>query len=98
MENRRKRVVFANKKLEADFNRVATSDHPEDKKLYSILSEARNRLQTEHQTGRKIPSEEMPQVYKDMFGIDNLWELKVENYGIVLYSVVCDEILIVDIV
>lgn len=92
-----KKVVFANKKLEDDYTRVANSKHPEDKNLCLFLKQVRSTLQRQYLSGKRVPGNKIPAVYRRMFHIDNLWSLELLDHGTVLYSFVGDEIRIVDI-
>ncbi len=96
MSREKKKVVFANKKLEDDYTRVSNSRHPEDKRLYLILKRIRSKLQSQYFSGKRIPENKIPAIYRHSFHIDNLWRLELPGQGTVLYSTVGNEIRIVD--
>ena len=92
-----RKIVFANKKLEEDFTRLAASMHPEDRKAHAVLQIIQDRLRTQYRLGHRLPKDEVASVYRLLFGVGNLWRLDVPPYGAVLYSTVGAEIWIVDI-
>ena len=49
-------------------------------------------------TGSEVPKNKIPNVYRRLFQVSNLWSLSLPPHGQVLYSLVEDEIEIVDIV
>lgn len=93
-----KRVVFAKKGLEDDYKRLANSGNAEDKNLYSVLEGIRAKVRSEYHRGEKIPKDKIPVVYRQMFHIDNLLKLDFSPQETVFYSIVGNEILIVDVV
>ncbi len=93
-----KTVVFAKKGLEDDYKRLANSEKAEDRKLYSVLDRIRTKVQSEFVTGEEIPKNRIPTVYKRMFHVNNLWKLDISPRETVFYSIVGNEILIVDVV
>ena len=97
MSREKKQVVFANRKLEKDYKRLADSKHPEEKRSYLVLKRIRSLLRSQYMSGRRIPENKIPAIYRKMFHIDNLWKLEVRGYGTVLYSNVGNEIRIVDL-
>jgi len=57
-------------------------------------------VQEKHHTGKEITEDKILEDYigyKKMFNIDNLWKLNLSSLGTVYFSVVGEEILIVDI-
>jgi hypothetical protein len=92
------RVVFADRKQEDNFRRLASSTHPEDRKTFLVLRDIRRQLQAKYVSGREIPTEKIPDVYRRLFHLRNLWSLDLPPHGRVLYSLVGDEIRIVDII
>ena len=91
------KVIFAKKTLEDDYNRLAASKHMEDKRLYLVLKQMRSALRRRYSSGKKVPSNKIPAVYKRMFHIDNLLTLNLSHDGPVLYSIVGNEIRIIDL-
>ena len=98
MEKERRKVVFASKKLEDDYRRLATSQHREDRKSYRVLRGIRRQLRMQHRSGRRILMKKIPPVYKRLFNIANLWRLDLPRRGTVLYSVMGQQLRIVDII
>ena len=98
MDNEGRKVVFASKELENDYKRLATSEHREDRRSYRVLQRIRRQLGMQHRSGRRIPTQNIPAIYKRMFNIDNLWRLDVPRRGTVLYSVTEQQLRIVDII
>lgn len=98
MERKTRRVVFADRKLEEGYKRLATAMHPEDRRTYLVLQDIRRQLHTKYLTGSKIPENKIPDVYRRLFQVSNLWSLDFAPHGRVLYSLVEDEIRIVDLV
>lgn len=97
MSRKKKQIVFANRKLEKDYKRLAGSKHPEEKRSYLVLKRIRSKLQSQYLAGKRIPEKKIPAIYRHTFHIDNLWRLELPGQGTVLYSFVGDEIRIVDI-
>ena len=98
MDGKEPRVVFANAKMEQEFERLSTTTDPEARRTYLVLQDIRQQLQAKYVSGREIPKEKIPDVYKRLFHLRNLRSLDLPAHGRVLYSVIEDEIRIVDIV
>ena len=98
MDGKKRKVVFADRKQEDNFRRLASSTHPEDGKTFLVLQSIRRQLQAKYVSGREIPKEKIPDVYRRLFQIRNLWSLDLPPHGQILYSLVEHEIRIVDIV
>ena len=96
MNGRKRKVLFANRNMEYDYRRFATSKHPEEKRLYSVLKQIRATLHHWYLTGKKIPENKIPSAYRRMFQIDNLWRLDLSGDRAVLYSLIGNEIWIID--
>lgn len=92
-----RKVTFANEKFESDFKRLANSEDPADRKLYSVLRRIREKVKTDFALGKKVPLEEIPAVYVERFDIENLWKLETSKGEIVYYSFTDGDIQIVDI-
>ncbi len=97
MDKKTTRVVFADRKQEDNFRRLASSTHPEDRKTFLVLQDIRRQLQAKYVSGHEIPKERIPNVYRRLVHLRNLWGLD-PPHGRVLYSLVDDEIRIVDMV
>jgi hypothetical protein len=98
MEKDNRKVVFARKELEGNYKRLARSQNREDRKSYRVLQRIRRELRMQHRSGRRIPTNNIPSIYNRMFDINNLWRLDVPGGGTVLYSVMGQELRIIDIV
>ncbi len=98
MDKKTTRVVFADRKQEDNFRRLASSTHQEDRKTFLVLQDIRRQLLEKHRSGSQIPKNEIPDVYRRLFQVSNLWSLNLPPHGRVLYSLVENEIRIVDIV
>ena len=92
-----KRVVFARKGLEDDYKGLANSGKAEDRQLYSVLERIRAKVRSEFVIGKEIPNNKIPAVYERMFHGNNLWKLDISPQETVFYSIVGNEILIIDI-
>ena len=97
MDWEKRRVKFADKKQEENYKRLTESNQTEDKILYFVLRKIRKTVWEKHQTGKEIPKDNIPAIYKRMFHINNLWRLNLSDQEIVFYSIAGKEILIVDI-
>ncbi len=95
---RKKQVVFADQKLEADYGRLAQAMHPEETDLYSLLKRIRKEVKTRYRTGRRVRDHEIINVYGGMYRLCKLWSLEMTRVGTVFFSVIDKEIRIVDIV
>ena len=98
MDGKEPRVVFANAKMEQEFERLSTTTDPEGRRTYLVLQDIRRQLLEKHRSGSQIPKNEIPDVYRRLFQVSNLWSLDLPPHGRVLYSLVEDEIRIVDII
>jgi hypothetical protein len=67
------RVVFADRKLKRDFERLKTSK-TEDRELYDWLNRAFDDLAEDAFCGIQIPKKLIPREYPRKYGIDNLWK------------------------
>lgn len=97
MNEKRKNVVFANKKLENNYELLTASKHPEDRKLYLVLKQIRSKLRGQYPKGKKVQINKISDAYKRLFDIGNLWRLDISPQSTVLYSIVGNKILIVDL-
>ncbi len=97
MDSKEPRVVFASPKMEQEYERLATATHPEDRRTYSALQDMRRQLLGQYLGGRQIPRNEIPDVYRRLFQVNNLWSLNLPPHGRILYSLVVDDIRVVDI-
>lgn len=98
MDGKEPRVVFANAKMELEFERLSTTTDPEGRRTYLVLQDIRRQLLEKHRSGSQILKKEIPDVYRRLFQIRNLWSLNLPPHGRVLYSLFEDEIQIVDVV
>ena len=98
MDGKKRKAVFADRKQEDNFRRLTSSTHPEDRKTFFVLEDIRRQLQMKYLSGTEIPENKIPNVYRRLFHVRNLWSLDLPPYGRVLYSLVEHEIRIVDLV
>ena len=98
MSRRKKQVVFADRKLEADYWRLAQAVQPEETDLYSLLKGIRKEVKIRYRTGRRVCDHEIINVYSGMYRLCKLWSLDMTRVGTVLFSVADQEVRIVDIV
>ena len=98
MERNESKVVFANAKMEQEYQWLATSTHPKDRETYMVLQDIRRLLLEKHRSGHQIPKNEIPDVYQRLFQVRNLWSQDLPRHGTVLYSMVGEQIWIVDII
>ena len=98
MDGKKRKVVFADWKQEDNFRRLASSTHPEDRKTFLVLQDVRRQLQMNYLSGSQVPKNRIPDVYRRLFQVSNLWSLNLPPHGRVLYSLVGDQIRIVDVV
>ena len=94
----KRRVVFADEALEADFRRLAVSRHPEDERLHVVLKAIRAELRRRWRSGKRITSPAMISEYERVLHrVPDLWRLKLHRHGTVIYSVSRNRIQILDI-
>ncbi len=98
MDGKEPRVVFADAKMELEFERLSTTTDSEGRRTYLVLQEIRRQLLEKHGSESQILKNEIPDVYRRLFQVSNLWSLNLPPHGRVLYSLVENEIRIVDIV
>ncbi len=89
-------VRFASQKMEDDFEQLAESEHQEDRRLFGVLKQTRETLLREYRRGKRVPGDSVPMVYRELFGIENLWSLDIPDLGTVFFSIFEKEIVIVD--
>ena len=97
MDSKEPKVVFTNAKMEQEYQRLAIATHHEDRRTYWALQDMRSQLLGKYLSGSQIPKNKIPDVYKRLFQVNNLWSLNLPPHGRVLYSIVEEEIRIVDI-
>jgi hypothetical protein len=98
MGRNKMKVVFADQKLEADFWRLAQAMHPEDTALYSVLRGIRKTVQIRYRAGRRVWDLEKIDLFSGLYRLIEFWSLEMTHVGTVLFSIVDQEIRIVDIV
>lgn len=89
-------VRFADEELEARYHELHSSTHPEDKKLLHKLHSLRASVQRGWQRAVRVPDDQIPPVYREMFKVTNLWRLDAGGDEDVLFSRIGDELCIVD--
>jgi len=97
MKWEKRRVAFADEKLEHDYKRLAESRHPEDEKVYSFHTEIRTQLGKKWESGQKVTDAKRISLYEQTFQIKEVWQVEIPPHGTVLFSITPEAILIVDI-
>ena len=98
-----RKIKFADKKWEDGYKEFESSTHPEDKILYLFYEKIRKKTWEKQRSGKEITKDKIPAIYIKMFHIDNLWKLELKDVvvvsysDVVYYSIVGEEILIIDI-
>lgn len=98
MNSKTRRVIFADAKLEKDYNRLKSSTKKEERKLYATLTTIKAKLLSDHTLGTQLSKRQIPDVYKRMFQVKDLWKLDLSPKESVLYDYLGEEIRIVDVV
>ncbi|RLF59233.1 MAG: hypothetical protein DRN37_04055, partial [Thermoplasmata archaeon] len=78
MNERTVAVVFADKKLESDFEKLK-SGTTEEKRLYKFIKRAIEDLKKEPACGIKIPRDRWPKIYIRNYQITNLLKYDLPN-------------------
>ena len=92
-----RRIKFADEAMELDYQRISSSSHPEDERLYAFLTEIRTELEKRWMSGQKVTDGKRISLYERMFQIKEVWQIEIPPHGTVLFSVTPEAILIVDI-
>jgi Txe/YoeB family toxin of Txe-Axe toxin-antitoxin module len=90
-------VVFCDKKLESEFERL-NSGRSEDISLYSSISKAISELKKCPVSGIKIQNKLWPKSYIQKYNINNLWKYDLPNGWRLIYTIKTDEVMILNIV
>lgn len=92
-----RRIVFADEALEADFRRLAESEHRDDKKVHSVLKSIRMELLQRWRSGQRITRGRMALEYRKRYQVSNVWRLRLYEHGTAIYSVSRTGLQILDI-
>ena len=87
-------VSFADEKIKETFEKVKKQDSV----FYKFLSRAIDDLKENPFCGIAIPKRLMPKVYKQKYGINNLWKYNLPGAWRLLYSIAGDRVSIVAII
>lgn len=90
-------VHFCDKKLKATFERLKDSK-VEDKILYKWIVRAIDDLSENAFCGIQVQKRQVPKLYINKYGIDNLWKYDLPKGWRLLYSVANSEICIISII
>ena len=96
IEPRARRLVFSDKELEEAYGKLHNSSSKAGKRLHAFIARALKLLTENYQNGRQLQSNEIPKAYKRLVNLENLWVLNIPPDWRIFYSLVADEILIVD--
>ena len=87
------RVVFADKKVQRAYYKL----RKENPLLYKFLERATDDIKADPVCGIAIPKRLIPKVYRQRYGINNLWKYNLPDAWRLVYSLVGDEIEIIAI-
>ncbi len=96
MNNCKIEVVFVDKKLQRDFEKLKHGK-TEDRELYDFIDRATDDLKEKPMCGIKIPRKLWPKGYIKKYGIDNLWKYDLPNAWRLIYTIVGDEVKILNV-
>ncbi len=90
-------VVFANKKLEKEFESLKKGKE-QDKKLYKFIERAINDLKKDPSCGIKIQKKLWPKSYVRQYKVSNLWKYDLPNGWRLIYTIKTDELIVLNII
>ena len=93
MNSKKISVVFADEDVQKAYFKLRTDDPA----LYRFLERATDDLKSNPFCGTQIPKRQIPKVYVQKYGIDNLWKYNLPNAWRLVYSVAGNEIEIIAI-
>ena len=97
MNDRSVYVVFVEEKIEREFERLKDG-RAEEKQLYRFISRALKDLKENPMCGIKIPKDRWPRTYIQKYGITNLWKYDLPNAWRLIYTIMADQIRILNII
>jgi Txe/YoeB family toxin of Txe-Axe toxin-antitoxin module len=98
MEKIESTIIFGDKKLKDEFERLKNSRN-EEAQLYKHLTDAFVALENNSFAGIQIPKKLIPKEYKLRFGeLDNLWKYNLPNAWRLIYTIKSDKVVILSIV
>lgn len=86
-------VVFADEDVQRAYFQAKTSNPS----LFKFLERATDDLKSDPFCGIQIPKGQIPRIYKQKYGIDNLWKYNLPDAWRLVYSVAGNEIEIIAI-
>ena len=89
------RLVFLDKKFRHAYERLRVSSSQAERRLYAFITKALDILKDSYESGLRIPSERIPNAYKQ-FRTKNLLVLEIPPEWRIFYTVVRDEIQVID--
>ena len=96
MGSQARKLIFADKKFEQAYRRLRVSPAQADRRLHWFITYALNNLTKNYSLGEKFPAEQIPKVYRDMFGVKNLWVIEIPPEWKVYYSLANQKLVVVD--
>lgn len=96
MGSQSRQLVFAEKKFEQAYRRLRVSPALADRRLHLFITYALNNLTKNYSLGEKLPAEQIPKIYRDMFGVKNLWVIEIPPEWKVYYSLANQKLTVVD--
>lgn len=97
MEEKQTLVVFANSKIESEFESLKEGKF-EDKKLYNFINRAIEDLKKNPFSGIKIPRKVWPNFYVQNYNVDNLWKYDLPNGWRIAYTIKANEVSIFKVI
>jgi len=97
MNDRTIAVVFADEKLEDDFEKLKNGTS-EEKRLYKFISRAIEDLKKDPTCGIKIPKDRWPKTYVRTYKITNLWKYDLPNAWRLIYTIMADQVKILNVI
>ena len=97
MNEKPKKVIFSDKKLEISFEELKEGKF-EDKKLFEFITRAIEDLKKQPTCGVKIPKKLWPKTYIQNYKITNLWKYDLPNGWRLVYTIKEDEVRILSVI
>ena len=96
MGSQSRKLVFADKKFEQAYRRLRVSPSQAERRLHLFITYTLNNLTKNYSLGEKVPADQIPKVYREMFGIKNLWVIEIPPEWKVYYSLANQKLMVVD--
>ena len=82
----------------AKLKRRAESGRGEARYLVKIIDKGVAKLKRDREAGKRIPKRLIPREYVVKYGVTNLWKLNLDRYWRMIYTIVGDEVRLVNII